>query len=431
MVITDPFSIDNLAKIFRHRVDNDFILVSRENSLLEFKTTLNLDGQTFKTMAAYANNKGGYIVFGVKPKPHTVVGLSEEKLQYIRNIDRSEISSKLDAYYHPTIEWDFIEYNYKDKPLIIFYVSESFNKPVICAKTSGDTTREGDIYFSYNARRERIKYPELRNIFDAIRKSERNDWFNLLKKATKIGIKNISVLNTLSGEISGKKGKVYLDQESLNKVKFIQEGKFSETDGDPTLKVIGEAEVVKTLPVMKTKEVKVFISANDIIMSFLNQKQVSNPADYIKQICFEVAPTLPVYYFIKQAKLNIPETISLIQSVQARGTSKKNLKARLQVTRDYAFAQPKNKATEAKQREILLEKIRQKEKNITFPQLKDVQYFLEAIRMLENIEIELEYLKEYLCPIFSKHYFESGSKIPSEIRKTLCHIDKTLFGEIT
>ena len=53
-------------------------LASRENSRLEYKQSFNWSGRAgyAKTMAAFANNAGGFIVFGVKDSPHDLVGLA-------------------------------------------------------------------------------------------------------------------------------------------------------------------------------------------------------------------------------------------------------------------------------------------------------------------------------------------------------------------
>ena len=60
-----------------HR-SNPLRLVSRENSRLEYKRTFNWNSRAnyAKTMAAFANNDGGFIFFGVEDSPHDVVGVT-------------------------------------------------------------------------------------------------------------------------------------------------------------------------------------------------------------------------------------------------------------------------------------------------------------------------------------------------------------------
>ena len=51
-------------------------LKSRESNTVEFKESFNKSNtpKYAKTMAAYANNRGGYIIFGVKDNPRKIVG---------------------------------------------------------------------------------------------------------------------------------------------------------------------------------------------------------------------------------------------------------------------------------------------------------------------------------------------------------------------
>ena len=52
---------------------------------------------------------------------------------------------------------------------------------------------------------------------------------------------------------------------------------------------------------VKTKGIR----TTNIILSTLNQVNVPEPDEYIKQICFESAAFLPVYYFIKKAGMTL------------------------------------------------------------------------------------------------------------------------------
>ena len=52
-------------------------LKSRESNTVEFKQSFNSgNSATYaKTMAAFANNRGGYIIFGVKDKPREIISV--------------------------------------------------------------------------------------------------------------------------------------------------------------------------------------------------------------------------------------------------------------------------------------------------------------------------------------------------------------------
>lgn len=63
-------------------------------------------------------------------------------------------------------------------------------------------------------------------------------------------------MNTVSGEITGKGGTVVIDESLIPKLKFIREGQFTEKDGAPTLKLIGD---VQPIPMAVIKREKVVV----------------------------------------------------------------------------------------------------------------------------------------------------------------------------
>ena len=55
-------------------------LKSRESNTVEFKESFNKNSTAkyAKTMAAYANNSGGYIIFGIMDAPRNIIGLKND-----------------------------------------------------------------------------------------------------------------------------------------------------------------------------------------------------------------------------------------------------------------------------------------------------------------------------------------------------------------
>ena len=80
-------------------------LKSRESNTVEFKEAFN-KGNTAKyakTMAAFSNNRGGYIIFGVKDNPRTVVGLSNNNFD---NINQEQFTEAINSLFAPAMEWE-------------------------------------------------------------------------------------------------------------------------------------------------------------------------------------------------------------------------------------------------------------------------------------------------------------------------------------
>ena len=82
--------------------DNPTRLTSRENSRLEYKERFNWASRAKygKTLAAFANNAGGFIVFGVQDSPRHLVGVNEE---HFDAVDSAEVSEYLNSAYAPEL----------------------------------------------------------------------------------------------------------------------------------------------------------------------------------------------------------------------------------------------------------------------------------------------------------------------------------------
>ena len=78
-----PFPQEDMNEIFKISLIDPERVSSRENSTLEFKESFGWMSLSkyMKTSAAYANTKGGYIVFGISNNPRRLCGLSRWRLR--------------------------------------------------------------------------------------------------------------------------------------------------------------------------------------------------------------------------------------------------------------------------------------------------------------------------------------------------------------
>ena len=300
-----PFSQENLNEIFKISQKDPNRVISRESSSLEFKESFgwaNLS-KYLKTSVAYANSKGGYIVFGIADKPHHLRGLSGNNLKMFEDIQPEKMSQNFNEHFAPEIEWEIQQYELQEKIFGLLYIKEAKDKPVICIKNSGkEILKEGDIYYRYRGRSERIRYPELRAILEARRQHEQKIWMEHIKNIARIGIHEVGIFDLRSGKISGSGGSLLIEESLLSQISFIKEGNFSEDKGKPVLKIVGQ---VQSLPgnqlsfskkqVEKIKGIRI----GDIVLGALRRGKVPEPYEYVKQVCFESTAFLPVYYFIK------------------------------------------------------------------------------------------------------------------------------------
>src|SRR5690606_339644 len=113
------------------KLKEDGILYHRESQNLEFKESFNLAGLAdyFRDFAAFSNNKGGYLVFGVKDRPRReLVGLSAKASELFDKIDPEQISGFLLEIFSSNISWEYELYELNNMKFGFFYIYESNQK---------------------------------------------------------------------------------------------------------------------------------------------------------------------------------------------------------------------------------------------------------------------------------------------------------------
>lgn len=436
MASIDPFAQDQLNEIFKFKDSNSERLASRESSWLEFKESFGWTSlpKYIRTIAAFANASGGYIVFGVKNKPHIPVGLNEQSYQVFEGLDPARLTEQLNKYLAPEVRWDSFEYRFQNKVFGLWYIHEANDKPIICTKNLEKCMNESDIFYRYRGQTARIKYPELKAIIDDKQNTERKSWFSLIQKVARIGVGDAAVLNLQSGELSGRSGAVYIDEALLSQISFIKEGEFSEIVGKPTLKLIGELQSTSSpaLLIGKTKAIKQKgIHLNDIIIAVLEEEKIKYPVDYIQQICYESTGFLPVYYFIQLAGISVEQTIDNVRKVVTRKYAKIKLLERLEKKKT-EYTPISSSASESSVRKRNFTEAIKKHSVDNKIHGTDLKYCLQAVRGLqpEEVRTHSKYIRNLLKIWFNMHYTSPDSQIPDLLRRAICWIDEALHTKV-
>ena len=246
-------------------------LKSRESNTVEFKESFNKNSTAkyAKTMAAYANNRGGYIIFGVKDNPREVVGLKNNNFE---NLNQEQFTDAVNSLFAPAIDWECgtfliraekaitgsvgeMETKVIEKEIGWLYTKQAENKPIIAQKAdSGEKITSGDVFYRYRARSEKIKYAEMSHIVEDRAAKEREGLLKLFEIIRKNETANLGIINYSNGKITTPYGvDVAFDRklvaQVLKKAKFIKEGSFNETIGIPVIKVTGNIDLVEEVPV--------------------------------------------------------------------------------------------------------------------------------------------------------------------------------------
>lgn len=251
-------------------VNSQGYLKSRESSTVEFKQAFSGGRVTAyaRAMAAFANNGGGYIIFGVKDRPREVVGIKPASLE---NLDQERFTDAINSLFAPGLDWEcgtvtIINMKAPDgaggtrvlpeeRHVGWIYTAEAETKPVIAQKAdSGERISSGDVFYRYRARNEKIRFPEMMRIVEERAAREREGVLRLFEAIRKSGTANLGIVNYRDGRITTPYGvDVSVDRrlvaQVLKRAKFIKEGSFHETKGMPVIRVTGDIHLAEEVPV--------------------------------------------------------------------------------------------------------------------------------------------------------------------------------------
>jgi len=415
-----PFEASTLDEIFKFDPGNAQRLSSRESGRLEFKETFHFGSidDYAKTMAAFANTAGGYLVFGVKDKPRVLIGLKNDTFD---NLDPARLTQTLSSTLAPEIHWEQHIHEVQGKKLGIFYIYESRIKPVVALKTTNEV-QEGGIYYRYRGRSEKIKYSELRQLLDNEREKERELWTQTLRQMARIGIENVGVLDSATGEVSGGKGSFLIAQELLPQLQFIHSGTFVESEGQPVFKLIGDVVPVSTQLVQPTKYVRAPLHGVDILKAFLRRESILLPLDYVKQVCFEPSQFYPIHFFTNQTNVTASDVVAELEKMDCRAARKNKLIERFKTDETFTYGKLTSETPSTKRRLHVFDGLVAKTLN-DVDAAGDLPALFHALTHLDRQNADPEYLLPLLLRVAMPKYSSISPLDAGFMRKAICHLD--------
>ena len=438
----NPLSVEAIESILKLKSSNTVKINSRESSRLEFKESYNHSGMAayFKTMASFANNDGGYIIFGIKDAPRVLIGLKDKSFDQFENIKVEVITKYLLDYFSPEIKWEHCTFDIREYKLGVIYTYPLEEKPCICKKNLEDknpkySLKEGDIYYRDGGRSEKIKFTELKAIIDRNRADEEKRWIKFAQKAAKIGVQNACLLDLKNGNIDGKTHNIIIDEKLLSQIKFVHEGHFVDNGGSPTLNLIGNIQNVESGKVVITNSPKItnvkYIETDDIIEHFLDD-QVEDQKEAeaaVKAICSSQSCYYPIYFFIYKSKISIETAKAQVQNLRSSHQSiKTKLMERLCGNRISQTSISKTNSAASKQKEKFFNFWKDSRENLK-ERVEYPKYAFEAILALsdEAIVENEKHIRRVLKSIWKNEKEKIQETTGTSFRKALCRIDEALY----
>ena len=407
------------AEEFFGALTDDLILRRRESTQIEFKKVFDWASKPFcaaiaKAAASFANRDGGVIIFGVADKPHVLCGIEN-----FESVDDAQIADYFNEHFSPSIDFRRASFTVAGKSIGVLQVIESKHKPVVCIKDS-PKTYDMDIYCRYSARSSKMKSGDLLVLMQEIRQQEQDKWMKLIRGIAQIGLDNVSLLNSTSGELKTNHNTFLLDADLLDKIKVLDQ--YSEsTDGTPAVRIVGDlVDAVRVLEKQKN------IFEEDIFRAFLTGQLLADGIEYIATILTMNSEIYPIYFFLNSIGVPPQKRVDAVESIETRFKNKsRKLASRL--VDDSRLENKGSKysilgAGQAEDRKNYLE-IFQQGHLVQCADEKQCQRALESVFKLSSGEFDIRVVKESLLAMFDQHYPFEADNVNFIFRWALAYLD--------
>jgi hypothetical protein len=408
-----------IRHLFRQESDSSWYLHRGETEELECKQDFDPKRLTpvVRAIAALANNKGGYIFFGVSNNRGRVDGAGPA----FSEIDIADIMNKVKAHLAPTpsvtakatIEFD-------GKIVGFLRVEQHQDRPVIVYR-DGDGLNEGDILYRYAGQSSRIKFADLRAMLEERDRRAQVALARATEALADVGTANAVILDTDKNTLNTNGRPIVLDEKLVDQIKFVREGEFDEKFGAPTLKLVGEVTTINVGnlgPKLISREA---IFEDDILDAFLTLERPENPYQFILATLAQSRVWLPVFYFARasgRSNSQIAEEIR-IQRIAQQG--KKRILLERLTGEKTAFSKAVTQAARAISKEISEGKLRVPKAN------EDVATFAYGLTAVTETKARLSEILGALRVSRELSEKADDKNALGAVCKAICRVDELFF----
>ncbi|GGC48929.1 AlbA family DNA-binding domain-containing protein [Chelatococcus reniformis] len=368
-----------------------------------------------KTIAAFANHSGGYLLFGVHNATLAAQGLAAE---FFAQADPAEINRLLASALDPVPIITKLTVQVGLATVGVLHVEKHAYAPVMALKMIGDSVKEGHIYYRYVGESRAIKPGELREIIAA---RERRAVGAFVRQMNMVQAGSAATLNLETGEVAGRTGGFVIDRDLLSNIQFIKEGEFSETRGAPALKLIGEVKPVNAKEEERIKTIRDTVTPDAILRNFLRQERVADPMQYIHAQAHYPRRWMPLWFYVEQTGMTLEEiTNDMIKIVANQPSSRDAVVKRLQ-RGDEAYKIHPGRPTE-------LCKTLQQGGAFDLTTAQDISRFANAVMGLMDGAPNLDTIREALASCIDRSMGPSAAEggRRSMIFRAACRVDELM-----
>jgi hypothetical protein len=417
----EPTIADKARELFGQGSDGRWILTDGENQECECKQDFDSSKTTplVRAVAALANNKGGFIFFGVLDGDYVVRGVSKQFSQ----TDVVQIVDKVKAHLSPTpnitakgiIEFDGAAVGF-------LHVAKYPNPPVIVYR-AGDGLNEGEILFRYPGQSSRIKFGDLRQMLDERDRRAQLALAGAVGRIADVGPSNALIVDTNKNILEAKGHSILIDQKLAETLKFVKEGEFDEKLGAPTLKLVGEVLPVSVKGTGTKIVAHAAIFQESILEKFLDQAEVDQPIQYIYAGLAQSRLWLPVFYYARMSGESNARIAALVEGLKiSQKGKKKMLIERLERTKS-AFAAAVTKAARKYAGEI-------SKGIVTVPtKVDEVMPFTQGLTAVKKTTATLEVLLSSVRSCKDVAEAADNGNAIGAVFKAACRIDEMFFAD--
>jgi hypothetical protein len=411
---------ERVRSFFERSSEGRWILIGGEDQRYECKREFNAKKLTHvvRSIAALANNNGGFILFGVSNNPFQIEGIGEE----FEKTDIVQIVEKTKAHLSPTpriLAKGTVKFG---QHAIGYLQIEKHTNPPIIVSRDGDGLNEGEILFRYPGQSARIKFGDLRALLDERDRRAQVALANAAGRLAEVGTNNALILDTDKNVLEAKGHAILIDQKLAESLKFIREGEFDETKGAPTLKLMGEVAPVAMKGTPTPTIVHAAIFPEHILEKFLEQAKVEEPVQYIYAGLAQSRQWLPIFYYARMSGMTNAQISEFVEGLRVSQKGKKRILVERLAGRKVSFSKPGSQVTGEIAKKIA-------EGRITVPSsITEVAPFTRGLVAIKSTKSSMKQLLAALrrCKEIAQSA-EDGNALGA-IFKAACRVDELFFS---